>query len=178
MRNPPSMGASDVWKNDPPSPGTGFTQIQQLVTLFGGSRKVTFMVVSGGTTLGVTVPHCRLIPVSVSSVTNNVVGSELSLRTVTVHFRPPGTTNGVGVGLGVAVGVGLGVALGVALGTATAAWLGLALGLAVALGPPIPGWPRWITNNAPLSATAATTTAAANVVLIMDRVLHGPNMVR
>jgi hypothetical protein len=121
MRISPFMGASEVWNNDPPSPGTGFTQIQQLFTLFGGSRKATFLVVSGGTTLGVTVPHCCPIPLSVCSVTNNVVGSELLLRTVTVQFRPSGTTNGVGVGLGVAVGVGLGVAEGVALGLATAA---------------------------------------------------------
>jgi hypothetical protein len=86
-------------------PGAGFTQIQQFVTVFGGSRKVTVMVVLDGTTLGVTVPHCCPIPVSSSSTTNNVVGSELSLLTVTVHFRPPGTTNGVGVGLGVAPGL-------------------------------------------------------------------------
>jgi hypothetical protein len=69
--------------------------------------------------------------------------------------------------------------VGVALGTATAAWLGLALGPAVALGPPTPpGWPRCITKNAPPSATTATTTAAASVVLDMDRVLHAGHKAR
>lgn len=114
MKTEPCIGASDVWNNDPPVPGAGFTQIQQVVAFLGGSWKVTFMVVSGGTTLGVTAPHCRPIPDPVSSTANNVAGSELSLRTVTVHSRPPTTTNGVGVGLGIAVGVGLGAVLGLA----------------------------------------------------------------
>jgi hypothetical protein len=46
MKISPARGASDVWNNSPP--GGGFTQIQQLFTVFGGSRKVTFMVTPPG----------------------------------------------------------------------------------------------------------------------------------
>jgi hypothetical protein len=69
---------------------------------------------------GVTVPHCGPIPLAVSSARNSVAGSELWLMTVTVHLRPPGTTNDVGAGPADAAGVAAGVGRGVALGTATA----------------------------------------------------------
>jgi hypothetical protein len=121
MRNPPFRGASDVWKNDPPSPGTGFTQIQQLVTFLGGSRKVTFMVVSGGTTFGVTFPHSRPTPVSSSSAANSVAGLELLLSTVTVQVLAPGGTGPTAGGTGGGVGLGVGVGIGVGLGRAARA---------------------------------------------------------
>ena len=108
MTNSPFMGASDVWNIDPPSPGTGFSQIQQLFTLFGGKRGFTFIVVSGGTTLGVMFPHVRPGPFSPSSAVSRVAGSELLSATVTVQVRAPdGTTPACG-GYRVGRGVGLG----------------------------------------------------------------------
>ena len=118
MKISPARGASDVWNNDPPSPGTGFTQIQQLVTRFGGSRKVTFTVAPGGTTLGVTDPHSRTRPLSSSSARNNVAGLELSLTAVTFQGRAPAGTGPAAGGYGVGPGVGVGMTGGGGLGKA------------------------------------------------------------
>jgi hypothetical protein len=62
--------------------------------------------------------------------------------------------------------------LGAELGATTTGTLALGFVLGVGLGPATAGRPRWITKNAPPSATAAATAAAANVVLDMDRVLR------
>jgi hypothetical protein len=60
--------------------------------------------------------------------------------------------------------------LGAELGATMTGRLALGFVLGVGLGPAIAGRPRWITKNAPPSATIATTTAAASVVRDMDRV--------
>jgi hypothetical protein len=114
----PAMGASDVWNNDPRPPGTASTQIQQLVTLFGGSRKVTFSVTPPGTTLGVTDPHSRAGPLSSSSAKNSVAGLSFLLTTVTFQDRAPAGTGPAVVGNAVGLGVGLGKTGGGGLGKA------------------------------------------------------------
>jgi hypothetical protein len=89
------------------------------------------------------------------------------VRIVPVGIQTPverGTADEVGPGDG---------SLGVELGATTACRLGLGTALAVGFGPTIAG-----AKNAPPNATTATTAAAANVVLKMDRVLHGPNTTR
>jgi hypothetical protein len=71
----PALGASDVSNNPPGSPGTGFTKSEQSLTFFAGSRKLTSIVLSAGTTLGVTDPHSSsnvLLPSS--SARNSVAG--------------------------------------------------------------------------------------------------------
>src|SRR2546427_5626784 len=121
MKILPGRRASDVWNNDPPSPGTGFTQIQQLFTLFGGSRKVTFWVTPAGTTLGVTDPHSCPMPFSPSSATNNVACSGLLLTTVTFQVLAPAGTGPASGGNGVGIGVGVGIGIRVGIGRASTA---------------------------------------------------------
>ena len=68
--------------------------------------------------------------------------------------------------------------VGVELGATTPRRLGLGAALVVGLGPATAGRPRSITKNAPPSATTATTTAAASVVLDMGRVLGSAHQAR
>ena len=116
MWNAPFEGCIGRLEERSPLAWNRVHQIQQLVTLFGGSRKVTFMVTAGGTTFGVTFPHSRAGPVSSSSAANSVAGLELLLSTVTVQVLAPGgtgpTAGGTGGGLGLGVGVGIGLGLG------------------------------------------------------------------
>src|SRR5438093_5560760 len=116
MKISPARGASDVWNNSPP--GGGFTQIQQLFTVFGGSRKVTFSVTPAGTTLGVTDPHSGPMAFSPSSARNSVTGSGLLLTTVTVQGRAPVGMGPAAGGNGVGIGVGVGKTGGAGLGKA------------------------------------------------------------
>jgi hypothetical protein len=73
-----------------------------------------------------------------------------------------------------------GGSLGVELGATTPRRLGLGLALAsgVGIGPTTEGWPRSSRKNAPPTATIATTTAAATVILDMGRILGADHQAR